>query len=202
MIKFTGNMQLESCCCFGRCCDIKSCFCRAIRNEPMCWAETAKQRTERPHSNLLCSGRAIMFVKIEGALKKNQKLEKQLSFIRGWRAVKGTPIIERCIIIKINYNTASIIIPLGFCHWDFVHEPAAELQTFSHSFGWIYFMFWSLGKMSGKARNSLERPLGEDVVYRRWQIWRTSVLRCWAWSLRGVPHCFCWSGCSKAHPET
>lgn len=40
--------------------------------------------------------------------------------------------------------------------------------------------------MSGRARNSTERPLRRAVVYRQWQIWRTSVLWCWAWSLRGV----------------
>lgn len=47
-------------------------------------------------------------------------------------------------------------------------------------------LFLSLWKMSGKAKNSTARPLGQAVVYRQWQIWRTSVLWCWVWSLRGV----------------
>lgn len=49
-----------------------------------------------------------------------------------------------------------------------------------------FSLFLSLWKMSGRSRNSTERPLGQAVVYRLWQIWRTSVLWCWAWSLRGV----------------
>lgn len=121
---------------------------------------------------------------------------------QGMESSQGCTIIEPCSIIRINYNTTSLFTPLKFSHRFCSWTQSGSLNFFSSLCADLLYLL-NLGKMSGKAENSLERPLGGVVVYRQWQIWRTSVFWCWAHSLRGVLHCFCSSaGCCNTHPKT
>lgn len=104
----------------------------------------------------------------------------------------------RCIIIK-QLITLSSTQPASVVYWDSLADtlismtskeidPVSDLSwTFNSSelSRFTLFVFLRFWKTSRKATNSTDRPLGH-VVYRQWQIRRTSALWCWAWSLGGV----------------
>lgn len=122
---------------------------------------------------------------------------------QGMESSQGCTIIEPCSIIRINYNTTSLSTPLKFSHRFCSWTQSGSFNFFLIALRRFALSFKSLERCQEKARNSLERPLGGVVVYRQWQIWKTSVLWCWARSLRGVLHCFCSSaGCCNTHPKT